>query len=754
MAVGIVTFLFVNHESNYDQFHENIDKIYRVGAGIQNNALNDSMPNTVYQVGTNILNEVPEVKHLTRMVNWYRSKLVMVGKESFPKVNMLITDSMFIDVFSFPILQGNKNDFLKSPDKIAVSEKCAIRLFGNTDVLGKTIIIEKRDYEIAWLMKNPPHQSIIQFDILTPFTYRKELLNWLALDVHTYFTLSGELNQSTIDKIEKASNSALMERFGKWIVSCSAPILPFNEMYLYSTMDWEVGKTGNLKNLKLFSGLALLILLIAIVNYINLLTSRSEYRGKEVGVRKINGAAKNGVRIQFLAESAIVSIIALLFSFVLAESIVQLINKSMQINLGLLKQSTGLHYLVYFTIASLIGVLAGTYPAFVMTRFQPIKIIKGIFQAEGKSNQLKIALVMVQFSISTLLIIGILTMSDQIYFMKNKDMGFDADNLMIVDNMDKEFYENYDNIRNELLQHHHIKEVAGGQSVPGESRSGQSIRKHTDGDEESFGIQENRVKKEYIKTLGIEIIQGRDFNPDLDENRSIIINETAAKKLGVPNPVGLEVVTNRNSVIIGVMKDYHYFSAGEEIMPLYLSNYRKSFNKICIRVDRDDRPNTIRFVEKTLKKYKADLFWQYYFLDDNLKNQYKLEERVFNISMWVASIALFLSVLGLFALTSYTIMKKYKEIGIRKTLGASVKEVVSQLNKSILRWVLITNLIAWPSAWYFLNNWLNDYAYHVDLKISFFVAGSALSLLVAFLSISGQALKAARLCPSKAIRYE
>jgi len=309
-------------------------------------------------------------------------------------------------------------------------------------------------------------------------------------------------------------------------------------------------------------------------------------------------------------------------------------------------------------------------------------------------------------------------------------------------------------IRNDLLSYHHIKNVSASQSIPGWGRSGQSIRKTTDDSKLAIACAENRVQDFYPETMGIEIVMGRSFDPNLDDNRSIIINETAAKLLGAENPIGLEVITNRESVVIGVAKDYHFDATTEKIQPLYLSNYVDWFYNIEVRIDPEDKLNTILFIKDVMMKYDPDYYWNYFFIDDMLKDMYKLEDRLFTLIFWGSAIAHILSVLGLFALTSYTVSKRFKEIGIRKAFGASVKNIIYKLNKDIIRWVLFTNIIAWPVAYFLMKNWLQNYPYHVDLNWSYFLAASIISLVIALCTISFQAFKAARMNPVDAIRYE
>ena len=599
-----------------------------------------------------------------------------------------------------------------------------------------------------------PENSMIQFEILANFEFMPPLIGYLSRDVYTFFKTNKPLDNTTEKKIREVSNKILLDRYSQWTSITKSPVQAFKELYLRSNLRYEIGRTGSLKSLYIFGFLAGIILLIAIINYVNLLTSQSEYRNKEVGIRKVTGASKRKIRRQFLSESIILTLIALMISFVFAEFLIYLLNGKLNMDLSLINQSNFFIFLIYLVTAVVIGIISGIYPSFIMAQYSPLKVIKGIFIANGNSNFLKIVLVIIQFSISTFLIIAIFIFSSQIQFLKNKELGFNEKNLIVLSEVTKELNQNYENIRNELLSYHHIRNVSGAISFPGIGRSGQGIRKRSDDPKKVISIEENRVQDYYIETIGAEILKGRYFDPEFDDNQSIIINETAAKLLNVDNPIGLEVITNRESVVVGVVKDYHYGSIAREIGPLYLSNYSDEFYYFIIRVDQKDRLGTVQYIQKLVMKYDPDYYWNYFFLDDMFSNMYRGEERLYSMIFFGSGIAIILSILGLFALTSYTVSRRFKEVGIRKTFGASVGDVVFKLNKDIIRWVLLTNIIAWPSAYLIMDNWLQNYPYRVEINWFYFILASCISLLIAWLTISVQALKAARMNPVDAIRYE
>lgn len=753
IASSLVAFLFINNELSVNKGFKDCDTIYRIGAGLQSEMLNDSMPNTVYGVAPALIEQIPEVESATRFVRWYGSSLIKIGQEFYPETNILIADSTLFDVFSFKLLQGDKNSFMKSPTQIAISKSFAKKVFGDKDPMNELIQYDGKDLEIAWVIDDS-EKTIIKFDLMNSFFYNKDLIGWLMLDVHTFFKLKEPITPHVEKKIRMVSNKVLSDAVGQWCEKVSSPIQAFKDVYLHGNLDREIGRKGSVRTLYLFSFLAFIILLIAIINYVNLLTSHSENRNKEVGIRKVVGAFKNKLKIQFLTESVFLTFISLLIGLVIAEFFLYMVNGNLNMNLSLFGQSTRLIFVVYIFIAIIIGLLSGIYPAFVLSAYNPIKVIKGITSSGANTNLLKILLVIIQFTISTSLIISIFLFNSQIQYLKEKDLGFDKENLVVLSECTPKLNSSYESIRNQLISYHHIQNVTASQSIPGWGRSGQAIRKLTDDPKSELSCAENRVQDHYTETMGIEIIKGRGFDPTLDDNRSIIINETAAKELKLDDPIGIEVMTNRESVIIGVAKDYHYYATTESLTPLYLSNYRERFNVISVRIDPEDKINTVRYINKVIMDHDPDYFWNYFFIEDMFANEYKVEERLFKMILWGSGIALVLSILGLFALTSYNVSRKFKEIGIRKTFGASVNSIISKLNKDIVRWVLLTNIISWPAAYFAMNNWLQNYPYRVDINWMYFVAASLISLFIAIITISFQAVKAARMNPVDAIRYE
>lgn len=753
LACSIVAFLYILNETAMNKEFDDADKIYRIGGGFHTESKTDSSAATLYEVAPALVEQIPEVQSATRFLRWFDRSLIKVNNEYYPRVQCLITDSLLLDVFSFKILQGDPETFLKSPTKVAITESLAKKIFKDQDPIGELIKLEGYDVEVGWVMQDP-EKSIINFELLANFEFMPPLKSYLSRDVYTFFKTREPLHKTTERTIREVSNKILLDRYSQWASAAISPVQPLKDLYLRSNLRYEVGRTGSLRNLYIFGFLAGIILLIAIINYVNLLTSRSEYRNKEVGIRKVVGADKNRIRRQFLGESIILTIIALLISFVFAEFLVYLVNDKLNMDLSLLKQSSFIIFILFFLFSITIGILSGVYPSFIMAQYSPLKVIKGILSADGNSNLLKIVLVIIQFSISTFLIISIFIFNSQIRFLKSKELGFNEENLIVLREVTEKLNLNYDNIRNDLLAYHHIQNVSGAQSYPGIGRSGQAIRKKTDDPKKAIGIEENRVQDHYLETMQIELVKGRSFNPDFDDNQSIIINETAAKLLNVENPIGLEVYTNRESVVIGVMKDYHYSSIARKIGPLYLSNYADNFNNYVIRIDSEDRLGTVQYIQKIVMKYDPDYYWNYFFLEDMFSNMYRGEERLYSMIFFGSGIAIILSILGLFALTSYTVSRRFKEIGIRKTFGASVKNIVNKLNHDIIKWVLITNIVAWPVAYLVMTNWLQNYPYRVDINWAYFILASAISLFIAWLTISFQAIKAARMNPVDAIRYE
>lgn len=752
-ACSIIAGLYIVDQVGYDRFHKDYENIYRLNSHfiMDGRAMDNST--TLLNTGEKLLNKVPEVEDMTRITAWLQGgSLIRVNEDYFPGINALITDSNFLKVFSFELIQGNPGSFLKGNNQVAITESLAKKVYKTPDPIGEELWFKDKKYVVSWLMKDPPKNSHLQFDMLFPYDVFPS--NYYSLDIYTYIKLNKSLNSHIAKKVNAITAETLEKRFEDHGDNFRGSLIPLEDIYL-SNEGW-LGVRGNKKSLYIFGFLSIFILVIAVINFINLLTAKSEHRAKEVGLRKVSGASKRNLRFQFIGETVLISFIALFLGLVLAEFLTKPVNNLLSVDIAILNDTSWMMWIAIICFPLLIGVLSGIYPAFVLSRYKPANVIKGIFTVKGNPNFLKILLVIIQFSIATLLIFSVLVFIFQINYLKTKDLGFDEKNLLVVHNNSKQVTESYLSLKHELLNNPNISHVTASHSIPGSSGSGMFIHFRENDPKTAISVNEYKVQDDFVETFGMQLLAGRSLSgKEYGDSNAFIINEATAKLLGDKNPVGRNVKVHLwEGKIVGLVKDFHFLSLRNEIGPLVLSRYADHVFKIVIRIHPNERQETIQFVKNKFMEFDQSFFWNYHFVHDIFKKKYFVEERMFKILLWGSIIAIILSFLGLFALTSYTISKKYKEIGIRKVQGASVVNIVYLLNRNILRWVLLTNIIAWPLGFYIMNNWLNNFANRINIQIWFFIVAGAISFVIAWVTIVTRARKAARMNPVDAIKYE
>lgn len=758
-AIFIISILFIFFHLNYNKCHEDYEKIYRVHNGFTMNGKESFQASTLLLTGEKIYNQVPGIENFTRVTTWFSgNSLIQTNDKFFDKVNVFISDTNILEIFSYKTLLGSESDFLKHANQIAITESLSMRIFGGDNPIGKKVTFKNSDFTIGWVIQDPPNNAHLQFDLLVPYdAFNKD---WFALDVFTYIKVEDKLTNNMKQSIIDITNQTNKERFSEYGTDFKADVMTLRDIYLFSDFGWEPGRTESYKNLILFGILGLLILIIAIINFVNLLTAKSEERNKEVGLRKVVGAKKAQLQIQFIAESVLLAFISFFLSLIFIEFLVHPINNLLQVELSILKQFSFILLLILFSIPIVTGVFSGYYPAIIMSRFQPISIIKGIFNTSGKPNLLKIILVIFQFSFATLLISIILVFVFQIHYMKNKELGFDAKDVVVFSRITERLQNKYLTLKNDLILNSYISNITASHSVPGWIGSGQFIHfKEANSQLDAISIREYRTQDDFIETFGIKLIAGRTFSYKKYNDTSVfVINQEAARQLGDPNPIGRQVVVSgKVGKIVGMVNDFHYHSLKMKVFPLVLTRSKNDFqniHNISFKLSENNRAETIDFILTKLKEYDPNYYPTYNFINTYFEWKYADEEKMLEIIIWGSIIAIILSVLGLFALTSFTIHKKYKEIGIRKVQGASVPSIVFLLNKNILRWVLLTNFIAWPIGYWLMDKWLQNFAYRIELNVWYFVIAGAISFVIALGTITFQSRRAALINPVDVIKYE
>ncbi|KAB2878831.1 FtsX-like permease family protein [bacterium] len=773
LAVGISACLlimaYVVDELNYDQYHTGADRIYRGSISARINGKNLNAVTTCAPLADALAREIPEVEASARL---YRAGnfTTRLGDKSFNEDKFFHADASVFRVFTIPLVKGNAENALTEPYSMILSERMAEKYFGNEDPMGKVITTDGRyDYKITGVFKNVPAQSHVHFDFLASFNSRDESKDdqWLSNNIITYVRLKdiGMYNdfQSKMQPlVMKYAGPQLKKIVGitmeEWFKNGGAynyVFQPITSIHLHSQLNNEIEPNGNIIYVYIFSVIAVFILLIACINFMNLATARSSNRAKEVGVRKALGSMKSQLMHMFLTESVFISLLATAIAIGLAELFLPAFNdltgKGLEVNLV----SNPLVLLALLLVALLVGLLAGSYPAFYLSAFDPIAVLKGKLAGGAKGRILRSTLVVMQFSISVALIIGTLVIRGQIDFVQNKKMGFDKEHVLVVDNIWL-MRDQRQSFKQALMTVNGVEHVTVANGVPGQDIGNSAF--YTEGHQNDPRLLWTlRSDFDIAKTLKMEISEGRDFSNEFaTDSTSVILNEAAVKVLGLTKPLAQFIYRfseDKPLKVIGVVKDFNFQSLHQEIQPLVILPEGRG-SVAAIRIRPDNIAGTVASVEKIWNQFQAGQPFVYSFLDEDFDALYRAEQRVSKIISIFAGLAIFIACLGLLGLAAYTAEQRTKEIGIRKVLGASAAGIVALLSKEFLKWVLISNLIAWPLAYYFMNSWLENFAYRIDITMGVFVIAGGAALCIALLTVSLQAFKAASANPVEALKYE
>lgn len=764
MTACFLIYLYVTFELSYDTFHSKADRIYRVVADIKTptEVINAGGPS--WAVPPNAKDEFPEVEQFVRFAGG-DNVLVRKGDTKYQEENSAWADSAFFKVFDFKLLKGDANTALKDPFSVVFSETAAKKYFGKTDPMGQTLLItgDGHPAKVTGVMKDIPENSQIKADVVISMS---TLTQKLAPGIDSQYGNYGAaayllLRPGTSPKALEAKFPGFLERrngteMKKNQMYATLFLEPLKDVYLRSTRNGS--KTGNINNVYIFSIIAIFILLIACINFINLTTARSAERAKEVGIRKVAGADKLQLIWQFIGESVMLCFIAFVLTVILSALLLPSFNL-----LAGKTVSTGIFhnvkYLLQLFIASIgIGLLAGVYPALVLTSFRPVVVLKGRFATGAQGIILRKGLVVAQFTISIALIIATIVVYNQMTFMRNQDLGFSKDQIMIIDT-------NGDSAKNAFRQSladiPAVKSTATSSSVPGGGNPGAySEIENNKGELQIANLDLYFVDFDYINQFKIKMIAGRGFSKDFmtDTTQAMVLNEAGVKMFGYSSPeqaIGKRFKQwGREGKIIGVMKDFHFKSLQQPIKPLSMRIGPEGSNLVSVNVSAANLPSTIAAIENKWKALIPNRPFSYYFLDEYFDKQYQGEERFGKLFLNFAVLAIIISCLGLLGLASYSTMQRTKEIGIRKVLGASVSGIVNLLSIDFLKLVILSFAIAAPLAWYFMYKWLQDFAYHTSINFWVFALAGFAALAIALLTVSFQAIKAAIANPVKSLRTE
>jgi len=785
LAIGLSCFLlialYVLDELSYDKQFVNADRVYRTNADVRFGGTDLPLPLGSDMLGSTLKKDYPQIEQYARVYTSDGAKLVKKGSEFINEDNVANVDSTFFEIFPFPAIGGNLSTALNEPNSVVISEKMAKKYFGTVDVVGKTLETNDNNstlYKVNAVIKDIPSNSHLNFDFF--FSMDNVQYNWgshLSFNFHTYLLFKQKIDPASFDRnfkeytvkyvfpqAKQIMDIKSMDDFEKAGNSLVFSLTPLTKIHLYSDRQFEIrAGQGNIQYVYIFSVIAVVILLIACINFMNLTTARSANRAREVGIRKVLGTEKKNLISQFLTESTLMVIVSLLFAILIAWLALPLFNdiSSKTMSFPSLFKPTILPVLI--ALPFVVGLLAGSYPAFFLSAFRPIEVLKGKLKTGSRSGGLRSGLVVVQFFFSIVLIIGTIVIYKQLNFIQTKNLGFKKDQVLIINNA-YALNHNADPFMNEVLKIQGVQSgtFSGYLPVPS-SRSDNTWSKETVFNEKTgFNMQNWNIDYDYIQTLGMEIVKGRNFSRAFGtDSNAIIINEATAALLGYPEPVGHKVYTikdfNDNTMvpytIIGVVKNFHYESLKKEIGPLSFL-LKRSTGLASFKVSTDNIKTLVGQIERKWKAMAPSLPFSYQFLDESFDQMYREEQRVGKIAFTFALLAIFIACLGLFGLAAFIAEARVKEIGIRKVLGANVSNIVNMLSKDFARLVLISAVFAFPVAWWAMNNWLKDFAFRVNIGWWVFALAGAIALIIALFTVSFQAIKAALANPVKSLRSE
>jgi predicted permease len=770
LAVCILILLWVQSEISYDRFHDHYDSIYRV-MSYGTKYMTEGYEGTPEPLGAAVADGVPGIVHAVSFMGTPRM-VVKYGDNSYYEKRALLTDPSFFDVFTFPLLKGNPETALSDPFSVVVTEAMAAKYFGAEDPIGEVLDFDGIEARITAVMQNVPRNSHLQFDFLIPYSIQEELgaqLHWGAFNAVTYLQIQPGSDLTEIGR--KITTVAADNNCGQVADGVAFRLQPLSEIHLDARhggyRNWV--DMGEKTYVYLFSVIAVFMLFLACVNYINLSTARYEKRAREVGMRKVLGASRGQVIRQFLSESIVLSTISLGLAVVLAELFLPVFNTLVQKQLNIVY----LHNLPFLGgligIIMITGVLSGAYPALFLSSFRPVNTLKKgpAVAARGGLPLLRRGLVLFQFVLSVLLIISTGMLFKQLHFIKNKNLGFNKENVVYIP-LKEGIAEKYGVVKQELLNHPHILTVSNCDYVWALNNN-RTTGFNWEGKDPQMEVDMliPRVGFDYIETLQLEMVEGRSFSEEYetDAASAFIVSEAAVRTMQIEGPVGkhFELYGWRGLIqegpIIGVFKDINYKSLHQKIEPQVLRILKDpatatSLGAVLLRITGDDVPATIAFLEDTWNQFNPGIPFEYHFLDDTYENLYMSEARMGNIFNYFTVLALFISCLGLFGLSSFMTEQRTKEIGIRKVHGASVASILTLINREVMILMLIAGIIATPIAWYVSRWWLQNFAYKTGLDWWVFLFGGLLALLVALLTVSYQSVKAALANPVDSLRYE
>lgn len=765
--------LFVWNELTYDNFHKNGDRIAKVYMEYQFSGTLNKTDVTGTKVGPQFQRTFPQVETYVRTMKYTHS--ISNGMKSFEENRVLYADADFFKLFSFPLLMGNSETALDAPRKMVLTPKAAEKYFGTENPIGKTLRLDGNDqeYEVTGIAEESPLNSQIQYDILLSFNSLSASKNeqWKSANYHTYLLLNDAnqlpLLEKQVAEYMKEQNQTEMGITKESSDFWTYHLEPMKAIHLHSSVGNSFESNGNITSIYALSIVAFLIMLIACVNYINLATAQSVSRGTEIGIRKVMGAGKSQLWQQFLGESIAITFLAVALGMVISMLLLPLFNTvtGKEFTAGLFVRPQAIASI--FLLSFVISIIAGTYPAFVLTSTKLVSILKSGIRVSSSGGMLRKSLITIQFVIAIFLVAATLIVDRQLSYIQNKNLGYNREQVVVLP-VDYKTKLSYDQLKAAFQNTPNIVSVTGSYEDPTSIGWGDGITVDDgEGSKRELSLNATPVDLDYLKTMGMQLVAGRDFiqadfalqdtsNNHKNFKSTFILNEKAVSDLGwtAEEAIGKTVMRYGQGTVVGVVKDFHFESLHAPIGPLLIFLDTNPVRQLFVKINTDNTAQTVASLESVWKSRIAHRSFDYHFMDDDFNALYKAEARIASLFSLFSSVAIILACLGLFALAAFTTIQRTKEIGIRKVLGANVGNITFMVSKQFLILVGVAILIATPLAWWAGNSWLADFAYRIDVSLWIFVLAGIAAALIASVTVSYHAIRAAIANPVDSLRDE
>lgn len=777
MGVSMLILLYVQYEMSYDQYHENSDRIVRVSRSWFNEdgTVSLHLGHVAPPFGPLLEEDFEEVREAVRF--FQVNPLITYEDHAFVENRFFFADPEVFEVFSWEMVEGDPSTALTNPDGVVLTRSAARKYFGEEEAMGRTLQFELQGQQFAFqvrgVMENVPDNSHFQFDMLASmepvvqFYGGQEAMmqNYGSNNFATYLLLPEGYDPGRLQEQMSAFVDRHMGTGDDGVPASESTALnlwELTDIHLYSHLDSEIEANGNIEYIYIFTAIALFILIIACINFMNLSTARSSRRAVEVGLRKVVGADRQAIVRQFYGESVLLALFALAAAVAMVYAALPWFNDFLDLHLQLNLLQNGTHLAGLAGLVVFVGLVAGSYPALFLSSFQPADVLKGTFASSEGHARFRSTLVVTQFAISIALIICLSVVYSQLDFMRQKDLGFDRENIAVLPSS-PQINSDVQRVRERLLSHSAIRNVAVSSRVPsGRLLDAQDTRAEVDGtlQDINFRIADIHVSHTFMETYGIELAAGRDFDPRVasDSTEAFILNEAAVEAIGWASPQQAVGKTfhygGRRGRVTGVMQDFHFESLHQRIAPIVFIIPQNRINNVSVKIAEGRREEALDFLEEQWATLRAGFPFTHYFVEESFNEQYAAEERLGQIFTFFAGLAIVIAALGLLGLASFTAQQRIKEVGIRKVFGASPSQIVLLLSRRFTLLVLVSMVLASPAAWYAMDYWLEQFAYRTPFSPWDFLLAGGLALIVAWGTISWQALRAATTNPAEALRLE